>query len=154
MKPLSPILFLTAVNAVALRTDDATDAEGCALQFVQEMGTIAHLEGTGCATSWPLAGLRTVEGVLSRAGTMRMLRLRPRAGDIVVLRSHRMGVVAAVLNQEIGPFARCFYCRIATASLDESCTTVVEMEELWCGPGRGDVFIRWYEGQQSLRRAA
>ncbi len=154
MKPLSPILFLTAVNAVALRTDDAIDDEGCALQFVQEMGTIAHMEGTGCATSWPLAGLRTVEGVLSRAGTMRLLRTRPAAGDVVILRSRRMGVVVAVLNQEIGPFARSFYCRVATASLDERGGTAVDIEELWCGRGRGDVFIRWYDEQQSMRRAA
>lgn len=160
MKPLSPILFLTAVQAVALRGAAVQEAEACALQFIDEMGTIAHLDGLGASSSWPLAGVRTVDALRRLAAARGMLRDAPDAGDVLIPRASLQqpaGVVMRVLQQGVGPLGRSARCRVAFGVPGPGGTNVRSIER-WYAHGCGDDFVRWHEGWPRLhgldRRAA
>lgn len=153
MKPLSPILMLTAVHAVVYRRSRlAGDPSG--LDFVQQIGGIAHMDGPCTSTSWPLAGANSVADLLARAHTLGLVRAQPRAGDLVAFGTARVGVVLAVLDRGIGEFGRTTKCSVAMATWDASGREDVGVHECWCGTGRGDAFIRWHELGRGNRRAA
>jgi hypothetical protein len=153
MKPLSPILMLTAVHAAVYRqVRRGTDPGG--LDFVQQLGVIAHMDGPCTSTSWPLAGARSVADLLQRARTYGMVRKLPQAGDLVAFGTARVGVVLAVLDRGIGEFGRTTKCSVAMATSTADGREDIGVHECWCGTGRGDVFIRWHEVDGETRRAA
>lgn len=153
MKPLSPILMLTAVHAVVYRRS-RLNGDPSGLDFVQQLGGIAHMDGPCTSTSWPLAGATSVADLLARAHELGLVRAQPRAGDLVAFGTARVGVVLAVLDLGIGEFGRTAKCSVAMATRDVNGREDVVVHECWCGTGRGDVFIRWYEVDRGKRRAA
>lgn len=147
MTPLSPILFVTAVKGALGAAVDATRSETCAMQFVEQMGMVSHRVEPYRSTSWPLLGVRTVKELRHRAMAEGMLRLVPRVGDLAIP-AERYGlpvaVVLQVLEYGVGPVGRSIKCQVVFATPGAHGSEVQTMD-VWYAPGRGDVFVRWYQ---------
>jgi hypothetical protein len=149
MKPLSPILFLTAVQTVVWYHDEVESDADVAVEFVQQLGTIAHLEGTFASSSWPLQGLTTIDEVLAKAQREGMVRRHVAAGDVLIFRqkgARTIGVVLAVLQHGVGPMGRSVQCLVAHGRREPEYLPRVAVDVIWARPEQDDVSIRWYEG--------
>lgn len=159
MKPLSPILLLTAAYAAASRLRARHAGGDCALGFVSLMGRVSHTDGTYDSTSWPLGEPTSIEQLVQTAREAEMLRSDAAAGDLVVFhRPHlpSVAIVVGVLDVGIGPIGRTTKCRLMFARATQSGRVAVVCRDVWCRTTEGDQFIRWYEGRRDAitRRAA